>query len=91
MEEKIKAFSQYQTYCTIAIVVLAVLPHAQAIDAQHARNSAIFHLVVTVLAVIGIVVLEVKKQALKKLMKREQAAIQNTEVTAGVWPPPPQK
>jgi len=65
MDSQLQKLTQYQTYCTISIFVLAVLPH-HAIDAQHARNSAIFRAIVSVLALAGIIALQVKKQILKK-------------------------
>lgn len=88
--EKIKAFAQYQTYCVIPAVVLAVLPH-HAIDAQHARNSAIFRVLVLVMAAVAAIALEVKKQALKRAIAADDAEFrrQNPGSTPGVWPPPP--
>ncbi len=89
-KEKLKAFAQYQTYCVIPIVVLAVLPH-HAIDVQHARNSAIFRLLVSLVAVLAMIVLEVKKKAMKKAIAADDAEMrrQNPGSTPGVWPPPP--
>lgn len=87
---KLAALAQYQIYCVIPIVVMFVLPH-HAIDAQHARNSALFRLVVSVLVLIGMIVLEVKKQVLKKAIAADDAEYrrQNPGSTPGVWPPPP--
>ncbi len=89
-KEKIKMWAQYQTYCVIPIVVLAVLPH-HAVDARHALYSLIFRIAVSIIAVIAVVVLEVKKQALKKAIAVDEAEArrQNPGVTPGVWPPPP--
>ena len=88
--EKLKSFAQYQTYCVIPIVVLAILPH-HAIDAQHARNSLIFRVLVSLVAVAAMIVLEVKKQALKKAIAADDAEMRrlNPGSTPGVWPPPP--
>ena len=89
-KQKLQAYGQYQMYCVIPIVVLAVLPH-HAVDAQHARNSLLFRVALSILAVIGIIVLEVKKQALKKAIAADDAEArrQNPGSTPGVWPPPP--
>ncbi len=89
--EKIKTLAQYQMYCVIPIVVLNVLPHGHPIDAQHARNSALFHLFATIACVLGIIALEVKKYGSKKALAADDAEArrQNPGSTPGVWPPPP--
>ena len=86
---KLKSYAQYQTYCVIPIIVLFVLPH-HAIDAQHARNSALFRMLVSAVALIAVIVLEFKKQALKKAIAADDAEArrQNPGSTHGVWPPP---
>ena len=88
--EKLKSFAQYQTYCVIPTVVLAVLPH-HAIDAQHRQNELLFRVIVLLLGIIAVVALEVKKQALKKAIAADDAEMrrQNPGSTPGVWPPPP--
>lgn len=88
--EKLKAYAQYELYCVIPIVVLFVLPH-HAVDAQHAHNSQIFRALMSLLAVLAIIFLEVKRQGLKKAIAADEAEArrQNPGSTPGVWPPPP--
>ncbi len=89
--EKIKTLAQYQMYCVIPIIVFNVLPHGHAIDAQHARNSALFQLLATVACVLGVIALEVKKYRLRKAVADDDAEArrQDPGSTPGVWPPPP--
>lgn len=84
MNEKLQKLTQYQIYCVIPIIVLAIMPHAHAIDARHAHNALLFQLAVSVLGIIGVVVLEFKKYQIKK------AAMKPRNPSEGVWPPPPQ-
>jgi len=85
MNEKLQKLTQYQIYCVIPIIVLAIMPRAHAIDARHAHNALLFQLAVSVLAVIGVIVLEFKKFKIKKA----EAALKIRNPSEGVWPPPP--
>lgn len=85
MNEKLQKLTQYQIYCVIPIIVLAIMPRAHAIDARHAHNSALFHLAVSVVGIIGVAVLEFKKYKIKKA----EAALKPRNPSEGVWPPPP--
>ncbi len=89
-KQKLQAYGQYQMYCIIPIVVLFALPH-HAIDARHAFYSLLFRIGISLLALVAAIVLEVKKQALKKAIAADDAEArrQNPGSTPGVWPPPP--
>ena len=88
-EAKIKALAQYQIYCAIPIIVTGVLPHGHAIDAQHARNAALFRVAVCVLGLLGVIGLELKKFALRKAIAADAAKLRSESPPPGVWPPPP--
>ncbi|RYG25057.1 hypothetical protein EON82_08495 [bacterium] len=71
---RIDRLTQFQTYCVIPIVVLAVLPRSQAASQERAVYAALFRVAVSVLCLIGVIAIEVKKFNLRKAMKAEAAA-----------------
>jgi hypothetical protein len=73
-ESRIKNLTQYQTYCVIPIVVVNVLPRSQAVNPERAVYSALFRLGISVLCMVVLIALEVKKFQLRKASKAAEAS-----------------
>jgi hypothetical protein len=71
---RIDKLTQFQTFCVIPIVVLNVLPRSQAASPERAAYAALFRVAVSVLCLIGVIAIEMKKFRLRKAMKAEVAA-----------------
>jgi hypothetical protein len=79
LKSKIASVNQWQWLCFLPGIIFMVTGR-HAIDAEHARNSALFRLVVIIVGLIIFCVLQVLKFGWKKQLKAsEQAEFSSTQ------------
>jgi len=88
LQKKIAAVNQYQWMCFLPGIIFAVTGRTPAIDAQHARNAALFRLIVIIIGVVIFAVLQILKAGWKSRLKAlEAAATPSGEIKAPIPPP----
>ena len=69
LKKKIESVNQFQWLCFLPGFIFMVTGRTPAIDAEHARNAALFRLVVIITGVVIFCVLQVRKAAWNRQLK----------------------
>lgn len=84
LRSKIASVNQWQWLCFLPGIIFMVTGRNAAIDAEHARNSALFRLAVIVIGLVIFCVLQVLKfgwnKRLKVLEQQESSATQKPPI-----------